>query len=76
MKKTTLLVASLIVLVIIAIIVYFWYAKQATAPIPSGTVTSTPQGLGSQLYQQTGAPASSPLQGSNPFENVKTNPFQ
>lgn len=73
MKKTTIIIFVLVVLVVIATLVYFWYAKRTVAP--EGAASTTP-GLGSQLYQQVGAPAASPLQGSNPFDNVKTNPFE
>ena len=73
-----------IVLIIIAVIGFFWWQinLQPTEP---------PKGLGSELYQNQNIinpadnlpavnplenkPEANPLSGTNPFSNVKTNPF-
>ncbi len=74
-KKTTIVIILLVILVAAAILAYSWYTKKASVSTTE-TSTAPTSGLGSQLYQQTGAPAASPLQNTNPFDKVKTNPFE
>ncbi|MEK7121795.1 MAG: hypothetical protein AAB857_03765 [Patescibacteria group bacterium] len=71
-----------LILVALAIAGFFWWQGRQSA--------ETPSGLGSELYPETGNPADNlpavnplenkpavnPLSESNPFTDIKTNPFR
>ncbi|MBI2670197.1 MAG: hypothetical protein HYX20_03570 [Candidatus Yanofskybacteria bacterium] len=77
------------IIIIAAIAVLLWRLRirqQVIAPV----VTPTPGGIGSDLYQKaenpgdklpelnplSNKPDTNPLSQTNPFKNVKTNPFK
>lgn len=78
----------LIIAAAAAAVAVFWWWRQTNEKIVAPT--PTPGGIGSDLYQKAGNPAeklpevnplgnkpdTNPLSETNPFKNVKTNPFE
>lgn len=84
--KLYLIIAAIAVVVAAAAVFWWWRQtkEQVVAPTP------TPGGMGSELYQKVenpgeklpevnplgNKPDTNPLSETNPFKNVKTNPFK
>lgn len=77
MKKSYLIVAASVIVLLILLGAIYWYARSGKSEVKTGTETPKEEVLPSvSTNPLDNKPNINPADQSNPFKNIKTNPFE
>jgi len=80
MNKNQIIAISVLAVVILGLVVGYYYMKKSASPSTSDLQTAATQGvlpsIGAAANPLTNKPDINPTSKTNPFNAVKTNPFQ
>lgn len=80
MDKNTIIIASVLLAAIVGAVLGYYYMKKPQTPAAADLQTAATQGvlpsIGEAANPLTNKPDINPTSKTNPFDSVKTNPFQ
>lgn len=78
--KNTIIAVSVLLIVIVGAVLGYYYMKKPSTPAAADLQTAATQGvlpsIGEAANPLTNKPDINPTSKTNPFDSVKTNPFQ